>query len=190
MRYKAFSEEYAKKTKIVFWISLLLSLVFIALLLYYASWFTSLPDPKLSLILWVIPISIVVLINGIIMAVAMSQNGINRFIGKKRYVNVLSNSLVLEDSEKNAYHERTFAWDDIKRILISYSMPLDKYRKNKQYIVTFIINQRNYTKYKSKPGKNRLEHTASFFYLRYDPAMIEDIEQFWGSKAERYEQSI
>ena len=190
MRYKAFSEKYGKRTRAVFLISLALSLAFIALLLYFVSWFVNLTDPKLILMLWMLPISLIILSNGIIMAVSMSQNSINKFIGSHRYVSINRDSIVLEDTVKTAYYEHTFAWDDIKRILISYSMPIDRYRKHKQYIVTFIISQQNYTKYKNNAGKDRLAHVKSFFYLRYDSEMIADIEQFWHGKIERYDQNI
>ncbi len=190
MRYKAFSENYEKRTRVVFLISLALSLAFIALLLYFVSWFVNLTDPKLILMLWIVPISLIILINSFIMAISMSQNSINKFIGKRRYVNIQRDFIVLEDTIKTAYYEHTFAWDDIKRILISYSMPFDRYRKRKQYVVTFIINQQDYTKYKNNAGKDRLEHVKSFFYLRYNPEMIADIEQFWHGKIERYDQNI
>ncbi len=190
MRYKAFSEKYDKRTRAIFWISLALSLAFIALLLYFVSWFVSLKEPSLILMLWMVPISFIILTNGFIMAVSMSQNSINKFIGNKRYISIQRDFLILEDNVKTAYYEHTCAWDDIKRIIISYSMPFDRYRKRKQYIVTFIIHQQNYTKYKNNPGKDRLAHVKSFFYLRYTPEMIADIEQFWHGEIERYEQNI
>ena len=165
-------------------------MAFIALLLYFVSWFVNLTDPKLVLMLWIVPISLIILINSFIMAISMSQNSINKFIGKHRYVNIQRDFIVLEDTVKTAYYEHTFAWDDIKRILISYSMPFDRYRKRKQYVVTFIINQQKYTKYKNNAGKDRLEHVKSFFYLRYNPEMIADIEQFWHGEIERYDQNI
>lgn len=190
MRYKAISDEVEKKTRITFGISLTLAFTFIAAVLVYFNWYSSLSNPSISLLIWIIPLLIIMYINGFVMAISLGLKSIHKRIGDRRFVTLKEDSLILEDIVDNRRFEKTFKWDDIKRIVISYTMPADKFRKNKNYIVAIIIDETNYANFRNVPVniKNRLEYVDSFFYLRYNPDMIEDIEKHWQSEVERHEQ--
>lgn len=132
MRYKALSNDYGINAKRISIITLAITFVLnIILLILFLDQLNKPSFKVLPIILMLIVYSVFAFPNIMVFAASSVHKNNIQLIGRDRYITMSEEAITLEDNIEGRNFERIYAWEDIKRIVVSDKTPYAKFNKTK-----------------------------------------------------------